>query len=131
MSNVPKVDVVIDSYLRLRKTVDEIKDRHKAELAPHNEQMQKLEAWLQMQLLKSGTSSLSAKGIGTAFLQNVTSVTVEDWQAQLEFIKQHEAWEMLEHRVSKSAVQDYITATGNIPPGLSVKNDVEVRIRKG
>lgn len=125
------VAIVIDGFLKLRKAADAMKERHKLELQPLNEQRLKLENWLLDQLNKAGVDSLSAKGIGTAFKQSTTSVTSEDWTATLQWIKDNNAWEMLEHRVSKSAVQDYIEGHQEIPPGISVKTEIEVRIRKG
>lgn len=74
---------------------------------------------------------MAAKGVGTAFLQNVTSVTTEDWDATLAWIKAQESWEFLEHRVSKTVVQDYMESTGEVPPGVRVSTEVEVRVRRG
>lgn len=125
------VGVAIDGYLKLRKAIDDLKEEQKAAMAPFLDKKLKLEGWLMTQINAAGVTSLSAKGIGTAFLNTTTSVTAEDWAATLQWIKDNDAWEMLEHRVSKSAVQDYIAAHQEIPPGLSVKQEVEVRIRKG
>lgn len=126
-----KIDEVISAVIKLRDQIDAVKKQHKEQLAPLNVNMEKLEAYIQLQLNKAGVNSMAAKGVGTAFLQNVTSVTTEDWDATLAWIKSQESWEFLEHRVSKSVVQDYMESTGEVPPGVRVNTEVEVRVRRG
>lgn len=126
-----KLDTVIAGVLSLRDQIDKIKQRHKEELAPENQKLEKLESYLQSQLTLQGATSFAAKGVGTAFLQNVTSVTVEDWEATLGWIRNSELWEFLERRVSKTVVQEYIESQGAAPPGVNVRTEVEVRVRRG
>ncbi len=126
-----KIDAVITGVLVLRDQIDAKKQEHKAELAPLNEKMAKLEAYLLSQLQLSGSTSVAAKGVGTAYIQNVTSVTVEDWPATLDWIKTTEAWEFLERRVSKTVVQEYMESQGEVPPGVKASTEVEVRVRRG
>jgi hypothetical protein len=126
-----KLDAVITGVIALRDQIDAKKQEHKGELAPLNEKMAKLEAYLQSQLQLSGSTSVSAKGVGTAYLQSVVSVTVEDWAATLEWIKRTDAWEFLERRVSKTVVQEYMESQGEVPPGVKTSSEVEVRVRRG
>lgn len=121
---------VIKAYLALRKTKDEIKDRHKDELAPYNQKIEKLEAWMLDTLNKASVDSMAFKGVGTMFKQTVTSVTVENWSDTLAFIQENALWELLEQRVSKTVCNDYVEAHGIVPPGVKVTQDTEVRVRK-
>lgn len=125
----PKIDSVVAAYIKLRDQKDEVKSRHKEELAPINENMAKLEGWLHRELNKQGVDSFKTK-MGTAFVQKATSVTVADWDVTLPFIKEKELWDLLEARVSKSAVQDYIESTKEVPPGVSVRVEEVVRVRR-
>jgi hypothetical protein len=126
-----KLDAVIQGVLTLRKQIEDLKKEHSEQLAPLNLKMEKLEAFLQLQLTTLGTTSFAAKGVGTAFLQKVVSVTVEDWDATLAWIKETELWEMLERRVSKTVVQEYMESQEAVPPGVNVRQETEVRVRKG
>lgn len=126
-----KLDVVISAVITVRDQIDKLKNEHKEALAPLNERMSKLEAYLQLQLTTLGTTSFTAKGLGTAYLQNVVGVTVEDWDATLSWIKENNLWEFLERRVSKSVVQDYMESTKEVPPGVNVRQETEVRVRRG
>lgn len=125
-----KIDQVIQAYVALRDDLDAMTKRQKEETAPLREKMHKLEMWLQNQLQEQGLQNFKAT-TGTAFLKEVTSVTVENWEATLPFIKDKDMWDMLEKRVSKSVVEDYIESTGEIPPGVSVKRETVVQVRRG
>jgi hypothetical protein len=126
-----QIDVVIAGVLTLRDQIDAKKKAHKEELAPLNDKLNKLEAFLQSQLQLSGATSFAAKGVGTAYLQNVVGVTVEDWTATLDWIKANSLWEFLERRVSKTVVQEYMESQGDAPPGVKVNTEIEVRVRRG
>lgn len=126
---MPQVDDVIAGYLRLRAEKEALAKKHAGELAPVVERMVKLEGWLQKQLLEQGLQNFKGKS-GVAFLQTATSVTVEDRNAMLNWIRENEAWDFLESRVSKSVVQDYMESTQEVPPGVSVKTETVVRVRQ-
>lgn len=121
---------VIRAYLALRKQKDEIKDRHKDELAPINHKVEALENWMLNALNTASVDSMAFKGVGTMFKQVVTSVTVENWSDTLAWIKENELWDLLEQRVSKTVCNDYVEAHGIVPPGVKVTQDTEVRVRK-
>lgn len=123
------VEKAIAAYIQIRDKKEEIQKRHKEELAPLNEQMQKLEAWLQHQLLTQGLSNFSAKGVGVAYLQESTSVKVADWDQTLPWIIQNKAWDLIEKRVSKTAYQDY-EKEGLSPPGVEVRKEQSVRVNR-
>jgi len=126
-----KLDTIISGVITIRDQISELKKQHKDALAPWEEKLAKLEAYLQNQLQTQGMTSFAVKGVGTAYLSNSTSCTVEDWDATLAWIKSTEAWEFLERRVSKTVVQEYMESQGETPPGVNVRTEVEVRIRRG
>ncbi len=123
------VDQVLAAYLQLRTKKDEITKRHKEELAPINDQMQKCLVWVQQQMQAQGLTNFKGPS-GIAFLQTDTSISVQDWDATLEWIKANEAWSVLEKRVSKSVVQDFIESHNEVPPGLKVSSETSAHIRK-
>ena len=53
-----------------------------------------------------------------------------DWDAVLGFIRENEAFDMLEKRISKIAVRGYIEANKAVPPGVNYGTKLEVNIRK-
>ena len=122
------LDQVIGAYRELRARKDEITKKHKEELAPLNDQLNKLLSWVHRHLQEQGTQNTRTQS-GSAFLQTDVSVTSNDWDATLAFIKEHELWEFLERRISKATVTEYIESTKTVPPGIKVTSDISCHIR--
>lgn len=124
-----KVNDVIAAYRQLRDQKDAAVKRHKEELAPLNDQINKCASWIQQQLQAQGLTNFKGES-GIAFLQTDTSVSVKDREAFLAWIKSTDTWTMLDARASKTVVQDYIEQFKAIPPGLGVTSEITVHIRK-
>ena len=91
--------------------------------------LDKIEAALLAEFTESGIESLRTKA-GTAYKQTRTSAGVADWEAVLRFIQDNELWHMLEKRVSKSAVEQFKDANGDLPPGLNWREEVVINVRR-
>lgn len=124
------LDKVIAGYIKLRDAKDAMETRHKEELAPLNSKMEKIEAWLQNALQSQGLRNVKSDS-GTAFIQSVANVTTPDFEATMAYIKEHDMWELLDRRLSKSVVLDHIEKFGVPPPGVTVARADIVRIRRG
>lgn len=124
-----KIDDYVGDYINLRDRVDAIKRQHQEEVAPYREAMMKLENMFLEHLLSTGAKNVKTPH-GTIYQSEQTSVKVADWSAILEFVKDQELWHMLEKRVSKQAVADFLSETGNLPPGLDVTKAVVCNIRR-
>jgi nanoRNase/pAp phosphatase (c-di-AMP/oligoRNAs hydrolase) len=123
------IDKVIEAFIRLRAQKDALKKKQAEEMAPLTENLYKLQTYLQKLLQDSGQQSAKTAS-GTAFLQTDTAIAIEDFDAILAFIKANNLWPMLEKRVSKSVVTDYIESTSEVPPGLKITREVSCHIRK-
>lgn len=123
------IDQVIAAYVQLRDQKEALKKKQAAEMAPINDNIYKLGLWLQKTLQESGQTSAKTSA-GTAFLQTDTAVAIADWDATLAFIKANDLFAMLERRVSKSVVQDYIESHNEVPPGITVKSEVSCHVRR-
>ena len=123
------IEKAIKAYRDLRDKKSELAEKHKEEMSPITKKMWDLEVWLLATLNKMGVNSMKTDA-GTVFKKTSTSVKVTDWPAVLELIKEHDLWHMLEHRLSKAAVEEYIEAEGTAPPGVAIETQVGVNIRK-
>lgn len=123
------VDDMIDKYLRLRDKTKAIKERHSEELAPYSNAMNTLEAWLLECLNEAKLKSVSSPH-GTAYKTTRTSAKVTDWTAVLTFIRKHEAWDLLEARVSKLAAETIIEETKQPIPGVETSSEVCCNVRR-
>lgn len=126
---VPNVGDVIRTYMKLRDQKAAIEGEVKERIADLKSKMEKLEAYLKTQMDAQGLTSFKSD-YGTAFLTTTDYANVADWDAVLNFIRDNEAFDMLEKRVSKIAVRGYIESNKAVPPGITYGTKLEVNIRK-
>src|SRR5262245_54451545 len=119
---------MIEKYLKLRRKVETIKERHEAELLPYKEIMGQIEGKLMEHLNEAGLESARCE-TGTAFSQTVTSVKVENWDQALGWVRQHEAWDLLEARIAKNAALSTIEEIEAPIPGVRVSQARVLRVR--
>jgi len=123
------VDSVIKKYMRLRDKKAAVEATVKEELDQIKANMAKLEAFLKVKLDADGLTSFKTDH-GTAFLTTTDFANVEDWDAVLRFIREEEAFDMLEKRISKTAVRGYIEANKEVPPGVKYGTKLDINVRK-
>ena len=138
------INEVIARYIELRDAKAIIARRHEEELAPFNDKMQRIEAWLLNEVNKTGGTSIKTPS-GTAIKTNQTSVTMEDGQEfkrfffgpvaetyglDLENVINLARWEVADLRAGKCGVQEYIKQHKIQPPGVKVSSMATVSVRR-
>lgn len=123
------VDTVIDTYLKLRNKKESIEAETKEKVKGIKDNMAKLEGWIKEQADKQGVKSFKTDH-GTAFLTTTDFAQVADWDAVLDYIKTNDAFDMLEKRVSKTAVRGYIEKNKSVPSGVNYGTRIDVNVRK-
>lgn len=125
----PKISSVVEGYIKLRDTKAALKAQYEVSIAPINEKLEKLEAYLLTESEKLGVSSFKTP-LGTAYKSSRVSATVAAWDDLKTWVVNNDAWHFLERRVSKSAVEEYRKEhDGAVPPGVdvSITNTFNVR----
>ena len=123
------VDAVIKKYMKLRSQKEAVEAEIKERVDKIKADMAKLEAFLKAKMDADGLTSFKSEH-GTAFLTTTDFANVDNWDAVLQFIREEEAYDMLERRVSKAAVRGYIEANKEVPPGIKYGTKLGVNIRK-
>jgi hypothetical protein len=123
------VDQAIAAYMKLRAKKSEIENQIKDDVAKLDESMVKIERWIKAQADGMGVTSFKTK-FGTAFLTTKDYANVENWDATLDFIRQNDAYDMLNKAVNKTAVRGYIEQHKTVPPGVNYGTKIEVSVRK-
>ena len=123
------VDDVIATYMKLRDQKAAIEGEVKEKVSTIKAKMEKLESWIKEKADAEGVTSFKTKH-GTAFLTTTDYANVADWDAVFNFIQENQAFDMLEKRVSKTAVRGYIDQTKAVPPGINYGTKLEVNVRK-
>lgn len=125
----PTVEDVVSGYIKLRDRKNQMKKDQADELRPITEKMTLLENWLLRDLQTRKVESQKTAQ-GTAYVTTLAAATVKDRDALFEFVKKNEMWDLLENRVSKSVVRDYLEETGEVIPGVNYQETIAVRVRR-
>lgn len=123
------VDDVIGAYMKLRQQKDSIEAETKDRVKVVKEKMAKLEAWIKQKADADGVTQFKTPH-GTAYLTTTDYANVADWDAVLGFIRENDAYDMLERRVSKVAVRGYIDLNKAVPAGITYGTRIDVNVRK-
>jgi hypothetical protein len=129
MSTELTVDAVIDTYIKLRSQKEVIEADVKEQVAGIKEKMGKLEAWIQAKSDETGVKSFKTDH-GTAFMSTTDFASVGNWDEVLGFIKDNEAYDLLNKAVNKKAVREYLDVSGAVPPGVNFGTKLSVSVRR-
>ena len=123
------MDQAVDRFVRLRNKIAEVKKEQADALNPYNLALGALEAYILDALNTSGLES-ARTAHGTAYKTTSTSAKVMDWTAVLGFIRDREAWDLLEARVSKTAVHAIMEEIKGPIPGVQTSTTITLGVRK-
>lgn len=124
-----KVNELVDLYVKGRDKLAELKAEFDAKKAPIEAKMEKIEQALLATMNNAGIDSVKTDA-GTAYKSTRTSVSAADREIFMDFIKNNEAWALLEVRPAKKAVEDYMAANDELPPGVNIRSETVVNFRR-
>lgn len=124
-----KLDELVRKYIQIREKRSRLKVEYEEKVAPYVEAQDRIEAMLLSLFGELGVDSVKTSE-GTAYTATRVSVTVADWDAFLAFVKTNDAYEMIERRVSKTAVEQYKAANEDLPPGVNWSETRVVNFRR-
>jgi len=123
------VDSMIEKYVQLRDRKKAMEDQFKLTIKPYSDALERLEGFMLEAMNQSGLKSMKSAH-GTAYQAIRTSAKVTDWPAALGYIREHEAWDLLEARISKLALQELTETTKDVVPGVETSSEVVVNVRR-
>jgi hypothetical protein len=117
-------------YLALRDRRDARKAAFKEADAKDLGAQDKIEAMFLKKFQATGTSSMSIKGLGTAFTVDRSSCTVGDKEAFFLFLKENDMWELADIRAAKTNIEQYKEVKQELPPGINWSSETIVNVRR-
>lgn len=112
-------------FLQLRDDKATIETKAKELTAPYTETMDLITARFLADMNQTGETNKSGDGWRATRKQDV-NCRMPDPEAFFKFLEETKRFDMLQKRLTKSAVQDYQKETGKIPPGVSIDPYVTV-----
>lgn len=123
-------DKLVKAYIKIRDARKELSDAYEKQDSELKESLEVIEA----QLLEA-CKAIGADSIRTPF--GTLSRTVKkrywtnDWHSFYAFLKEHEALELLEKRVSQTNMSTFLEENPDLhPPGLNVDSRYSVVVRR-
>lgn len=123
------VDTVVRTYVALRAEKERINNEAKETIKTIDDQMKKLEAWLQNKMNDDGVNSFATDS-GTAYKSTVEQASVTDMDAFLDYVRNNDAYHLLEKRVSKTGVRALLDEGQPLPDGVNWYTSAAIHIRK-
>ena len=112
------LDELVGAYVKLRQKKATIKAEFDDKVKPVDAAMDRIESALLDIFNQTGVESVKTPH-GTAYTTTRTSAKVADWDSFIAYIKAHDAFELLERRAGKDAVEQFKAANDELPPGIS------------
>lgn len=130
MDSPSKQEQVVERMIALRDARAALKSKYEAEDKRLREQYERGEAWLMNELQTSGATGLKFE-CGSVTQTTTMQASIGDWGALSRFIVENNEVDLLQHRVSTTALKSYLEASGDkVPPGISVTNIRGITIRR-
>lgn len=123
------MDLRIGQFVALRDKKKAMQDRHKEELKPINDALEKLGNLL-LQHLHDTNQENAKSASGTAYTTLKKSATISDPDAFRRFVIGSEAWDLLDFKANAPAVSEFIVAHNAPPPGVNYSTHVEIGVRR-
>lgn len=127
---MPTLKEIAVGYVKLRDQKKVIAARHKDELAPLNDSMKKMEAFILDGFGREGLQNIGIEDGPTVYKSNRSSVKIVDWGIFLAWMLEHEAWDFLAKRAAPDPVKEYLEEEGHLPPGITISTEQTLGVRK-
>jgi len=132
MTKIADVDDVtlLKMFIALRDRRAERKAAYQADDEGDKTKQDKIENEFLRRFQDRGIDNVSARSVGTAYMSTRASATVADWDTLLGHVQEHDAWELLERRVNKTAVEQFKAVNDDLPPGVNWAETRVVNFRR-
>lgn len=122
-------DALTAKYIELRDQVAQIEAEASAKIAPIKAIMEKIDTYFKGCAQAEGVDSWRTSH-GTVYLSRTDSVRLADPDTYFSYVVEHDAWDLIEKRASKTAVRGFLDAHGVLPPGAELTTRVTVNVRR-
>jgi hypothetical protein len=122
-------DVAVERYLQVRSEIESREREFKSVKAKLMEKLVAVENWITAKAQEDGLETVKTPH-GTGYWSTHHTATVGSREEFFNFCKEHDAWDMVESRASKTGVKSYIEANGAPPPGVNFSSTRVFNLRK-
>jgi len=128
----PPLDVnqLTSVYIKMRDKRSQVKQEWEAQDTKIKEQMELIEEKL-LDLCKELNTNTLGTDHGTVIRSIKSRYWTNDWDSMYQFIKEHDAFGLLEKRIQQSHMKEFIQENPDVyPAGMNVENQFTVLVRR-
>lgn len=124
----PDYDKAVRAFINIRNAKAlAMREAEKID-AEYEEKLNRLRVYF-LTHLNNTNAKASRTDAGTFFKKLKVSPSAASWEVIYAYIKEHDAFDMLERRIKKKFVSDYRKLNNALPPGVNVHEEWEVQVR--
>lgn len=128
--SAPDLDQLTKVYIRIRDTRDDMEAEHKKKVAQLQEQLDVIEEKL-LEICKTMNADSVRTPHGTIVRSTKSRYWTNDWDSMHRFIKEHDAFGLLEKRLHQTNMKEFLSENPDIlPAGLNVERAYTVVVRR-
>lgn len=124
-----KLSDLVAKYIELRDKKAQLKAEYDEKATKLDDLLNQIEGTLLKTFDTAGMDSVKTPS-GTAYASTQTSASIADPDVFRQFVKDNNAWEMFQNRVSKTAVEQYKAVHDDVPPGINWREERVVNVRR-
>jgi hypothetical protein len=122
-----RFDELVSAFIDTRDVIKAIEERYKEEL----KKPYRLKALLTERLLdklKATGQAAARTEYGTVTAVVHTTVSCSDPNAFVDYVREHDAFELMDRRANKTACEEFLKNTGELPPGVKINRQQDVNV---
>lgn len=124
------MDKLAKVYRKMQSRIQELTAQYESEVEDIKRQQDVVKVALKDQMLKLGVSSVRTDQ-GTVVLSTKTRYNTQDWDSFKEFIKEHDALDLLEKRIAQTNMATFLADNPSlVPAGLNSMTEYAISVRK-
>ena len=124
------MDKLAKVYRKMAAKIQELTTEYDTAVAEIKRQQDAVKNALKDQMLVMGVSSVRTDN-GTVVLSTKTRYQTQDWDSLKEFIKEHDAIDLLEKRIAQTNMATFLEENpGVYPPGMNSTTEYQISVRK-
>jgi NTP pyrophosphatase (non-canonical NTP hydrolase) len=123
-------EALVARYRELRDQKAEYTKDYKAKVASVEEELDQVSAQL-LDICNAHSIESLRTDAGTAMRRTITKYWTSDWERMYQFIREHDAFHLLEQRVHSKHMEDFLDENPDLMPiGLNVDRKFVISVRK-
>ncbi len=124
------VEKYVAAYRKIRDAIKEKELKYKEEVAELKEQQDMVASKLLEFCNESNLDSYKTSE-GTVSRRVSTRYWTSDWNSMKNFIKEHDAFELMEQRVHQTNMKSFLEDNPNLmPPGMNIDSRYAITVRR-